>query len=117
MNIYRNVTTFILYSLVMFNRVAQRCVVTSHNIRGYMSKSKKRTPISRYVCCKSQKRGKQMCNRKFRRREHQVINAEDYERLLVFTIEVMNPWNLGGDGKGYFHGDSHEEWFVRLMRK
>lgn len=83
-----------------------------------MSKSRKRTPISCYVCCKSQKRGKRACNRKFRRREHQAIHAGDYERLPVFTIEVMNPWDLGGDGKGYFHADDpHEEWFIRLMRK
>ena len=82
-----------------------------------MSKSRKRTPISCYVCCKSQKRGKQVCNRKFRRHEHRLISIGDYERLPVFTIEVMNPWDLGGDGKGYFHGLPTDEWFIRLMRK
>ena len=104
-------------SLVMFNRVAQRDVVTSHNIQDNMSRSRKRTPFSCVVCCKSQKRGKQVCNRKFRRQEHRSIRMEDYEKLPFSPIEVMNPWDLGGDGKAYFHGLPTDEWFIRLMRK
>jgi len=99
----------------MYNRVAQQDVVTSHNIQDFMSR--KRTPISCWVCCKSQKRGKQVCNRKFRRREHQVIRVGEYERLPLLTIEIMSPWDLGGDGKGYHHGKPTEEWFIRMMRK
>ena len=78
----------------------------------------KSIPISCWVCCKSQKRGKQACNRKFRHQEHRLTSVGDYERLPVFTIEVMNPWDLGGDGKGYFHADDpYDEWFIKLMRK
>lgn len=109
--------TFSIQSLVMFNRVTQRDVVISHNIQDYMGKSRKRTPISCWVCCKSQKRGKRVCNRKFRRREHQAISVGEYEKLPFLTIEVMSPWDLGGDGKGYFRGDPQEEWFIKLMRK
>lgn len=101
----------------MYNRVAQQDVVTSHNIQDFMSRSRKRTPISCWVCCKSQKRGKQVCNRKFRRREHQTISVGNYERLPHLTIEVMSPWDLGGDGKGYHHEEPTEEWFIKMMRK
>lgn len=101
----------------MFNRVAQRDVVTSHNISGIMSRSRKRTPVSCWVCCKSQKRGKRVCNRKFRRKEHQKMSLGDFDKLPLLTIEVMNPWDLGGDGKGYFHGSPDDEWFIKLMRK
>lgn len=101
----------------MFNRVAQRDVVTSHNIQGFMSRSRKRTPVGCWVCCKSQKRGKQVCNRKFRRQERQKMGVGDIETLPLRTYEVMSPWDLGGDGKGYFHPKPEEEWYIRLMRK
>lgn len=101
----------------MFNRVAQQDVVTSHNIQDKMSKSRKRTPVSCNVCCNSQKQGKRACNRMFRRRARQLILLEDYERLPYFPIEVMETWNLGGDGKSYFHASPQDEWFIRLMRK
>ena len=103
--------------LVMFNRVAQQDVVTSHNIQDIMSRSKKRTPVTCYACCKSQKRGKQFCNRKFRRREHQLISVGDYERLPRLIIEVTETWDLGGDGKHYVHADPNSELFIKLMRK
>ena len=48
----------------MFNRVAQQESATSPNIRDIMSRSRKRTPVSTWCCCKSQKRGKQFCSRK-----------------------------------------------------
>lgn len=101
----------------MFNRVAQRDVATSHNIQDNMSRSRKRTSISCVACCKSQKRGKQICNRKFRRKEHQTISIGDYDALPIYTIEVMETWDLGGDGKSYFHVKPHDEWFLKLMRK
>ena len=82
-----------------------------------MSRSKKRTPIGCWVCCKSQKQGKRICNRKFRRQEHQKINLGEFERLPFRTFEVMNPWDLSGDGKGYFHSRPEEEWYIKLMRK
>ena len=52
----------------------------------------------------------------FRRHAHQLILKEDYERLPYFPIEVMETWNLGGDGKSYFPASPHDEWFIRLMR-
>ena len=101
----------------MFNRVAQQEVVTTHNIRDIMSRSRKRTPVTCWVGCKSQKRGKQICSRKFRRQVHQLISVGRLEQLPFLMREVMESWDLGGDGKGYVHADSSEEWFVKMMRK
>ena len=82
-----------------------------------MSRSKKRTPITYWAGCQSQKRGKQVCNRKFRRRERMAISTSQFEQLPYRTIEVMNPWDLGGDGKAYYHAEPTDEWFIKLMRK
>ena len=104
-------------SLVMFNRVAQQDAVAAHNITSNMSKSKKKTPVSTICCCKSQKRGKQLCHRKFRRRERAMIQKGDYARLPFRMFEVTEQWSLGGDGKCFFGFNQDEEWFVKLMRK
>jgi len=101
----------------MFNRVGQQDIVTTHNIRDYMSRSKKHLPITCWAGCKSQKRGKQMCNRKFRRRERMSLNTIQFEKLPLRTIEVMDPWDLGGDGKTYYRAEPSDEWYIKLMRK
>ena len=101
----------------MFNRVAQQDIVAPHNITGIMSRSRKRTPGGTRCCCKSQKKGKRWCNRKFRRKEHLLMDSHLYEKLPLKNFEVMESWDLGGDGKGYFKGSPSEEWFVKLMRK
>lgn len=82
-----------------------------------MSRSKKRTPVCCWVCCKSQKRGKQVCNRKFRRQQRQKMRVGDYQSLPLRTFEVMSPWDLGGDFKGYQHGSPTDEWYIKMMRK
>lgn len=101
----------------MFNRVAPRHNIATHNIRDIMGKSKKRTPITCWACCKSQKRGKQFCNRRFRRRTHQRITIGDMERLPLLTREVMESWDLGGDGKSYIHLEPTDKYYIKLMRK
>lgn len=101
----------------MFNRVAQQEIATSHNIRDFMSRSKKKTPITYWAGCKSQKRGKQVCNRKFRRKEHQTISVGKIDQLPYKSIEMMDPWDLGGDGKCYYHAKPTDERYIKLMRK
>ena len=86
-------------------------------MQGNMSRSKKRTPVCCWVCCKSQKRGKQVCNRKFRRQQRQKMRVGDYQLLPLRTFEVMSPWDLGGDGKAYQHGSPTDEWYIKMMRK
>ncbi len=89
----------------------------NYSIRDIMSRSKKKTPASTCCCCKSQKRGKQFCNRKFRRRERMMIGKGQYDRLPNKPIEVTDPWDLGGDGKTFWGFNPDEDWFIRLMRK
>ena len=82
-----------------------------------MSRSRKRLPYTVGAGCRSQKRGKRVCNKKFRHRVRQAIKSGRWERLPYHQIEVMDPWDLGGDGKYYYHGDEKSEWYIRLMRK
>ena len=101
----------------MFNRVAQREFATSHNITVIMGKSRKRTPVSTWCCCKSQKQGKQMSHRKFRRREKTMIHTGQFEKLPCRQWVIVDQWDLGGDGKYYYHADPPDEWYIKLMRK
>ena len=101
----------------MFNWVARKSIAATRNIRDIMSRSKKKTPASTCCCCKSQKRGKQFCNRKFRRRERMMMGNGQYDRLPNKPIEVTDPWDLGGDGKTFWGFSPDEDWFIRLMRK
>lgn len=102
----------------MFNRdgVRQKSILP-HNIYETMSRSRKRMPGGTWCCCKSQKKGKQACSRKFRRRTRMLLHQRDELVLPIKSIEVMSPWNLGGDGKGFFGFHPDEDWFIRLMRK
>lgn len=101
----------------MFNRVVLQEAATAHNIQDIMGKSRKRTPVCCWVCCKSQKRGKQFSNRRFRRCEHQRLSKYDIDSLPLRQRDLTEPWDLGGDGKGYHHPEPNEEWFKRMMRK
>ena len=82
-----------------------------------MSRSRKRTAAGTWCCCKSQKRGKQTSSRKFRRCEHVAIKLGQYETLPMRQREVMNQWNLGGDGKHYYGYRPDEEWYRKAIRK
>ena len=101
----------------MFNRVAQRESATSHNITDNMGKSRKRTPVCTWCCCKSQKRGKQISHRKFRRLEQVLVHSEKFDILPNRQWEIVEQWDLGGDGKHYCGHHITEEWYIRLMRK
>lgn len=101
----------------MFNRVAQQEFATAHNITGFMSKSRKKTPVSTWCCCKSQKKGKQESHRKFRRRENMLVSSGRYEYLPYRQWEIVEQWDLGGDGKVYWGHFPSEKWYIRLMRK
>ena len=97
--------------------MAQRELVTAHNISDIMGKSKKRTPAGTWCNCKSQKHGKQISHRKFRRVEHVLVNSRFYERLPFRHWEIVSQWDLGGDGKCFMGYHPDEDWFIKLMRK
>ena len=64
-----------------------------------MTRSRKKNPGTTWACCKSQKKGKQMASRKFRRRSRTELASGRDERLPLKSIELTSPWDLGGDGK------------------
>jgi hypothetical protein len=82
-----------------------------------MSRSRKKAPVSTYCCCKSQKKGKQCCNRKFRRKDRALIANGRFGQLPYSRIDILAPWDLGGDGKHYWRINPESEWYSKLMRK
>lgn len=79
-----------------------------------MSRSYKHTTISGITTATSEKRDKQLANRRFRRiSKHRVkIDAEP----LVDLNEISDPWNFQKDGKRYFFPDE-ARLFPKLFRK
>lgn len=82
-----------------------------------MSRSRKKTPVACWASCKSQKRSKQVCNRKMRRIGKQTIANGQFENLPLRTKGVMDTWDMEGDGKVYHHPQIAEKWYIKLMRK
>lgn len=71
-----------------------------------MSRSRKKTPVSTNAKCKSQKKGKTMANKRFRRMVKSLLSQEE-QPLPLKSIELTSSYDLGGDGKMYCkeHGD------------
>ncbi len=73
---------------VMFNgsmRVSQ-----PHASKYYikMSRSRKKFPAGVNCCCKSQKKGKKVASRRFRRKVKVLMHQESYERLPFFLHRI-----------------------------
>ena len=64
-----------------------------------MSRSRKKYPITTIASCKSQKKGKTLASRRFRRTANHRLATEDYDDLPQKSIELTESWDLGGDGK------------------
>lgn len=79
-----------------------------------MSRSFKHTTISAITTAQSEKRDKQLANRRFRRiSKHRVrIDAEP----LVHLNEISNIWDFQKDGKRYFNSEE-AKLFPKLFRK
>ena len=91
--------------------------VVLHNITFNMSRSRKKFPAGVCCCCKSQKRGKKVASKRFRRRVRMLISQGKYEWLPTHSIELTSPWDLGGDGKTHYGYHPDCDWYVKLMRK
>ena len=78
-----------------------------------MTRSRKKHPYTLNVVCKSQKWGKQKNNRLFRRVSR--TNLKDFKELPISPRELMDSWDLGGDGKSYWGSDM--EGYHRIIRK
>jgi hypothetical protein len=66
-----------------------------------MSRSRRKTPIGGHAS-ESEKQDKRKANRKFRRREKNMIKKGNYDNLPVNMNEIINVWDMGKDGKAYF---------------
>lgn len=79
-----------------------------------MSRSFKHTTISAITTATSEKRDKQLANRRFRRiSRHRVrIEAEP----LVHLNEISDIWDFQKDGKRYFFPEEAKK-FPKLFRK
>ena len=79
-----------------------------------MSRSYKHTTISGITTAQSEKRDKQLANRRFRRiSKHRVrIDAEP----LIDLDEISDIWNFQKDGKRYFDLEEAKK-FPKLFRK
>ncbi len=82
-----------------------------------MSRSRKKFPAGVVCGCKSQKRGKQIASKRFRRRVRILMRLRKYERLPYRSTELTSPWDLGGDGKCFYGYHPDKEWYARIMRK
>ena len=69
-----------------------------------MARSRKKNPVVTYIGT-SQRRGKQMCNRMFRRVSKTALLRD--KLLPVSLREVLDEWDLGGDGKHRIHRDDN----------
>ena len=78
-----------------------------------MSRSRKKNPGHTW-CGRSQKRGKQLSNKRFRRSEHQNITMGNFISLPLRTRELTNQYDLGGDGKGFFCPYRNNKWMLRI---
>ncbi len=77
-----------------------------------MARSLKRSPVVSYIGT-SQKRGKRMCNRMFRRASKDALLRD---KLLPIRLrEVLDEWNLGGDGKHRLNRD--DKYYKKSLRK
>lgn len=61
-----------------------------------MSRSQQKAPVHGRCCCRSEKRDKQLYNRRLRRRVRLAIRAE---RPLPDLRQVSNVGTMGKDGK------------------
>ena len=77
-----------------------------------MSRSRRKTPISGITTAASEKEDKRLANRRWRRRNKQLVQCGHYEPLQHLR-EITNVWLMDKDGKFRFD----PERFPELMRK
>ncbi len=71
-----------------------------------MSHSYKKTPICGLTCAESDKPGKTLYNRRYRRVIRHLLQSGMYD-LLPLVKELYNAYNLPKDGKKYYDGKSN----------
>lgn len=83
-----------------------------------MTRSRKKIAAGTNCVCKSQKYGKQNCNRRFRRKEHRLLNHGKCDNLPHNPREIIDEWDLGGDGKRIYTWPEEDiDHYNRMIRK
>jgi hypothetical protein len=78
-----------------------------------MSRSCRKTPIVGITTAASEKRDKQLANRRLRRVVKRVLRDEPEAQVLPLKREVSDVWGMDKDGKRWFDAVR----FAGLMRK
>lgn len=79
-----------------------------------MSRSYKHTTISAMTTATSEKKDKQLANRRFRRISRHRVRTET--EPLIDLNEISDIWDFQKDGKRYFDPDEAKK-FPKLFRK
>ena len=79
-----------------------------------MSRSYKHTTISGITTATSEKRDKQLANRRFRRISRHRVRTET--EPLIDLDEISDIWDFQKDGKRYFNSEE-SKLFPKLFRK
>jgi hypothetical protein len=72
-----------------------------------MSRSRRRTPICGITTADSEKRDKQIANRRLRRAVSRVLRSDAEADVLPHRRELSNPWLMDKDGKQRFDPEKH----------
>jgi hypothetical protein len=82
-----------------------------------MSRSRKKNPFTGHTVCDSDKKDKQIANRRLRIKTRQKIKSMvDYDDEVLLEIDdVSDTWNFAKDGKFRFNPDSKDG--KKLIRK
>lgn len=78
-----------------------------------MSRSYRKTPIAGISTAVSEKRDKQLVNRRLRRGVKQELRGEPEAQVLPLKREVSDVWTMDKDGKRWFDAGR----FAELMCK
>ena len=76
-----------------------------------MSRSKRKKPHFGYTTCESEKRDKQIANKRYRKLIKTLIKKNAV--TLPQVREIVNVWDFGKDGKHYYYCDKKHPY----MRK
>jgi hypothetical protein len=82
-----------------------------------MSRSRRKTPISGITVAESEKKDKQIANRRLRHRVRSALATG--AEVLPERREVSNVWSFDKDGKHWWDRkkDRAEPWYARMWRK
>ena len=75
-----------------------------------MTRSYRKNSIAGITKAESEKKDKQICNRKLRRKIKQIMVKEYLDDWLSpLPEEIINPYSMAKDGKTYFNRDEFPE--------